>query len=99
MKFYRDLTQQIDDYQINNFIPYRNVAILELTRLGLYHQKSNHKVETKGYGEKGDSFLQLNLSFPAPLLKKIDFYKEQNSISTRSGAITELIQIGLQHPF
>lgn len=102
MRFYADLLNKIDTYQVENFIPYRNGAILELVRLGLHHQDdpSSQQIEKEAYGiKKNSSHLHLNISYPLPLLEKIDVYQEKNSISTRSGAITELIKIGLQHPF
>ncbi len=100
MRFYDSLLIEIDEYQINHFIPFRNVAILELIRLGLYHQSDSVTNTLSEYGTKQNtSFKQLNLSYPKPLLDKIDDYQEVHGIKTKSKAITNLIKIGLKHPF
>ena len=101
MRFYEELLTKIDKYQVDNFIPFRSGAILELIRLGLHYQDdSSNVIIDEVYGKKQfSSHMHLNISYPIPLIKKIDEYKSIKSLTTRSGAITELIQIGLQHPF
>lgn len=72
MRYYEDLLTKIDEYQMNNIIPYRNVTIIVLIRLVLHHQSnpSNMFVE-EIYGKKTPSDKHLNISYLNLYSKKL----------------------------
>jgi metal-responsive CopG/Arc/MetJ family transcriptional regulator len=97
MRFYEYLLTRIDRYQVENFVPNRTGAIIELIRLGLKHQNEPSEIEHHKFGSK-TPYVRLNIPYPTPLLERIIEYQKTNDLPTRSAAISELIQIGLQHP-
>ena len=97
LRFYNDMIKEISDYQMNNYIPTRPGAIIELIRLGLINQHDNSEDDIgNAYGNNKD-FKRIEVNYPLPLLELINEYGDRKNI-TRSSAIKDLIRIGLRNP-
>ena len=97
LRFYNDLIEDITTYQIDNYIPSRVAAIIELVRSGLVNQSPNADDPiVNDYGNNVD-FKRIEVFYPSPLMDMIHEYKDKRNVS-RPVAIKTLIRIGLKNP-